>query len=150
MANSANDGALQGASDLIAKLTAMGSMDDNKVMKGAVKAGMKPTLAVAQTRIPVGTRFHKTYKGRKVAPGFGKSQLKIVVTSKRDDGNVAAMLGVSQEAFYETQFLERGTSKMRAHPWLRASFFDTKDQQERAMVVYLQACYDKLAKTGKF
>lgn len=148
MAVSATDGALAGSADLIKKLQVLGALDNNNITRGAVRAGMNATKAIALTRIPVGHRIHKTYKGRTVAPGFGKRSLRVIVTSRTDSGNVAALLGVDPEAYYETQFLERGTSKIRATHWMSSSFYDSKDEQETGMVAYLQKRLTKIALTG--
>lgn len=149
MAANAKDGALAGSADLIAKLQALGALDDGKIARGAVRAGMSETLKVAQTKIPVGTRVHRTYKGRVVAPGFGKSSLRIVTTTKTDDGLPTALLSVRKEAFYETQFLEPGTKKIRGKHWLLISFKIAEDATKRASVAYLQKRLLKLAKDGK-
>lgn len=147
-ANPTQDSALAGAADLIKKLQALGALDDGKIAIGAVRAGMKEALKLAQVKIPVGTRVHRTYKGRLVTPGFGKRSLKIVTTRKTDDGLPAALLGVSKEAYYETQFLERGTSKIKAQPWLRPAFYNSQDAQKAAVVAYLQKRLLKIAATG--
>lgn len=142
------DGGLAGSADLIKKLSVLAALDGRKIVRGAVRAGMNETKKLAQQRIHVGKRMHFTYKGRLVQPGFGKANITIVTTQKHDDGRIAALLGVHREAFYQTQFLERGTSKMRAFPWLRSSFYDSKDEQERAMVAYLNHWLLKVSATG--
>lgn len=149
MGANVKDGALAGSADLIEKLQALGELDDGKIARGTVRAGMNETLKIARTKIPVGHRLHKTYKGRHVAPGFGKSSLRIVTTTKTDDGLVAALLGVRKEAFYETRYLERGTRKIEAKHWLLQSFDQGHDPMERAMVAYLQKRLLKIAKDGK-
>lgn len=142
------DRALAGAADLIAKLQALGALDDGKIARGAVHAGMGAVLKNAQTKIPVGTRLHRTYKGRLVAPGFGRRSLRIVTTTKTDDGLIAALLGVRAEAYYETQFLEKGTKKIRGTHWLQQSFSDSQDAMKTATVAYLQKRLLKIAATG--
>jgi HK97 gp10 family phage protein len=144
----ANDGALIGASDLLKKLDALGALDNGNIIKGTVRAGMQPAKQAAITKIPVGTRLHRTYKGRLVAPGFAKRSIRVVVTSKTDSGNIAALLSVRAEAYYAVQFVERGTSKMKAQPWLRSAFFNTQNDQKAAMVAYLNKRLIKIAMTG--
>jgi hypothetical protein len=145
MAGNAKDGALAGAADCIAKLQTLGALDNGKIALGAVRAGMNATLKIAQTKIPVGHRVHKTYKGRVVAPGFGKSTLRIVATTKTDDGLPAALLSVGKEAYYETQFLEWGTKKIRGTHWLLQSFQQAQDSMKQGTVAYLQNQILKLA-----
>lgn len=148
MANSSTDGALAGSADAIKKLQALGALDDGKIIKGAVRAGISAVKDAATQKIPVGTRLHRTYKGRLVAPGFSKRSIKIVVTTKTDDGNVAALLGVKAEAYYAVQFVERGTSKMKAQPWLRPAFYGSADEQKTRIVAYLQKRLNKIAVTS--
>lgn len=149
MAVDPKDYGLAGSSVLIEKLQALGALDDGKIARGAVRAGMTETLKLAQTRIPVGTRIHRTYKGKVVAPGFGKASLRIVTTTKTDDGLPAALLGVRKEAYYETQFLEWGTKKIRGKHWLLQAFNSSQSAMRGAMVVYLQKRLLKIAKDGK-
>lgn len=149
MAANSKDGALAGSADAIAKLQALGALDDGKIVRGTVRAGMNETLKVARTKIPVGHRLHRTYKGRLVAPGFGKSSLRIVTTTKTDDGLQAALLSVSKEAYYETQFLEWGTKKIRGLHWLLQSFNQTQGQIKGAAVYFLQKRLLKIAKDVK-
>lgn len=142
------DSALAGSAALIQKLQALGALDDGKIARGAVHAGMAEVLKNAQMKIPVGTRLHRTYKGRLVAPGFGRRSLRIVTTTKTDDGLIAALLGVRAEAYYETQFLEWGTKKIRGTHWLMQSFNDSQDAMKGATVTYLQGRLLKIAQSG--
>lgn len=133
----ADEIALQGVANLVLKLRELGAMEDGKIIAGAVRAGMKPALKSAQQKIPVGTVEHRTYKGRLVAPGFSKRSLRIVVVKSKDRQQATALLGPSKEGYYVTQFVERGTFKMKAQPWLRPAFFGTAEQQKLAMAAYL-------------
>lgn len=148
MADNVKDGALAGSADLIEKLQALGALDDGKIALGTVRAGMNETLKIARTRIPVGTRAHRTYKGRTVTPGFGQRSLRVVTTTKSDDGLPQALLGVREEAFYETQFLEWGTRFIRGTHWLLGSFNSAQDAMKSATVAYLQKRLLKIAKDG--
>lgn len=144
------DGALAGAGDAIRKLQALGALDNGKIMLGAVRAGMNEVLKPAQDAAPVGTRSHKTYKGNQVSPGFAKRSLHIVVSTKNKSGRpAAALLSTSKEGYYAVQFIERGTSKIKAQPWLRPAFFNSQEAQKRAVVAYLQKRLAKIAKDGK-
>ena len=60
-------------------------------------------------------------------PGFTKRNINLAVVKNRYSRNkVRVLVGPSKEAFYATQFYERGTSKMPAHPWLGPAFAATK------------------------
>ncbi len=145
------DGALQGVGELIAKLRAMKNMDDGKIIRGVARTGIRPAFTAARQNIKIGTEAFRTYRGRLVAPGFAYRNIRIVTTLSGDKQRADALLGVSKEAYYATQFLERGTSKMRAQPWIRSAFFSTKDAQLNRMKDYLNGWLIKLAasKDGK-
>lgn len=144
------DSALAGAADAIKKLQALGALDNGKIMLGAVRAGMTEVLAPARDAAPVGTRMHRTYKGRLVAPGYAKSTLHVVVTSKTKSGRpAAALLSTSKEGYYAPQFIERGTSRRAATPWLVPAFFSSQDSQKEAVVAYLRKRLEKIARDGK-
>lgn len=153
MASDPRDGALAGAADLIKKLQALGALDNGKISLGAVRAGMNVSLDAARVKIPVGSRAHRTYKGKPVQPGFGRASLRVVTTSKTDSGLPAALLSVRKEAYYETQFLERGAPRhrgpIRAQPWLVPAFYNSRAGMETAIVAYLQKRLAKIAKDGR-
>lgn len=104
------------------------------IMREIVKAGIKPAFNVALATMPVGSVPHKTYKGRMVQPGFAKTTLHVATHQRPDKQAVLASLGVAGEAYYEVQFIELGTSKMAAHPWLRPAMFGTGDAQLQILV----------------
>jgi HK97 gp10 family phage protein len=91
-------------------------------MKTEVRAVMLEVKATAAGLIPEGIDPHVTYKGRVVAPGFAKRSLRVVSRLDKKRGAAYAILGVRAEAFYAIQFVELGTSKMAAQPWLRPAF----------------------------
>lgn len=141
----ANDQALQGAAELTRKLAELGALD-KKAMRSVVRAGMQPALVKARQTAPVGTRIHKSYKGNILQPGYLKKHLKIATTI--DQGRATALLGPNKEAFYGTTFVEIGTSKMAAFPWLRPAFYQTQDAQKAAMVSKLNDLFQKVADGG--
>jgi HK97 gp10 family phage protein len=102
-----------------------------KVLKSVVAAAMKDTKKTAESLIPVGIDPHKTYKGRLVAPGFAKRSIRVVSRLDKKRGSAYAVLGVLAEAFYAVSFVELGTSKMVAQPWLRPAFAASKDPNIR-------------------
>lgn len=120
---------LEGFAELSAQLKRLKEDVRAKVLRNSVAAAIRPALNQAKATIPVGTEAHKTYKGRLVGPGFASRNLKIVSFASRDDGSATAVLGVRREAFYAVQFVELGTAKMPARPWLVPAYEATKDQQ---------------------
>jgi len=138
---------LEGVGQLTKQLEALGKLEDGKAVRAAVKAGMTPAYKAAQQNIPVGTVAHRTFKGRLVAPGFAKRSLRLVTTLSPDKQKATAIIGVRGEAFYAIQFVEMGTSKMAAQPWLRPAFFNTREEQESAVAESLKRTIEKLART---
>ena len=62
--------------------------------------------------------------------------------------NVAAgLLSVRKAAYYAVQFLEFGTRKMPAQPWLRRSLIEARDRAEAALRHSLEVSVDKAART---
>lgn len=119
---------VEGLRELDAKLKALADPKINsQVLRAGAVAGMRKVLARAKATVPVGTVAHKTYKGRIVAPGFASRSLRVKGTVSRDKTRAYALLGVRPEAFYAVQFIELGTAKMPARPWLRPAFEASQD-----------------------
>lgn len=123
-------GYLTGLADADKKLRQLGAVASVPIMKKAVRAGIRPALQRARQTAPKGSVAHRTYKGRLVAPGFGSRSIRTITTVSQDKRTFSAALGVRQEAFYMVNFIEIGTAKMPAQPWLRPAMAATKDQQE--------------------
>lgn len=96
-------------------------------MKAAAEAA-EPIAQRARALIPVGVDAHRTYKGREVQPGFARANIRVKVTLNKDKTAASAAVGVQPEAFYAVQFVELGTSKMPAQPWLRPAYAATRQQ----------------------
>lgn len=139
------DLALRGAAELTRKLAELGALD-KKAIRSVVRAGITPALVKARATAPVGTRFHKSYKGNVLYPGYLHKHLRVATTVQK--GIATALLGPTKEAFYGTAFVEIGTSKMAAQPWLRPAFRSTLDAQKSAMVDKLNSLFAKVAAGG--
>lgn len=132
--------------EIDAKLTAMQASTRGAVLRKAASKGIKPAAAQAKATIPVGTVPHRTYKGRLVTPGFARKNVKTKTFISQDKQAAAALLGVDSEAFYAVQFLELGTSKMPAQPWLGPAFESTATEQIAAVTAELKAGIEKAAR----
>lgn len=117
----------QGFRELDAQLKsladAVGPRRADRVLRAALRFGMKGGLKLAQAKAPVRreAEMRKTYKGRLVAPGFLSRNIQVAVT-KVKNGKARALMGPTNEAYYGTSFVERGTSRMSAQPWLEPAF----------------------------
>lgn len=128
---------LEGARELERKLRALGDAARGKVLRSGVRAAIKPAEKAARIRIPASGDAHRTYKGRLVAPGFARRSIRVVTKLSKDGEKASAALGVRKEAFYAVQFVERGTSRQGANPWLRESFASTQASQQSALLEQL-------------
>lgn len=120
---------VEGLKELSAKLRALGETVAARNLRGAARDAMQPVERAAVATVPVGDRIHQTYKGRTVTPGFLQRSIRRKAFAKRGAKNeVRAVVGVAREAFYGLAFVERGTSKMPAQPWLVPSFESAQGQ----------------------
>ena len=135
----ASSSALEGVGDLTRKLIALGKLDDGKVLKSAVRAGINVAYQEMLKRIPVGTQPHRLGKSgaagiaQLVAPGYAKSQLKSITTINAEKNIASGITSVKKKAFYAIQFVDRGTRYQRPQKWFVPSFTDKRLQEEDAI-----------------
>lgn len=130
------DDQVKGVDELIKKLYEFGADVGSKSTIGAVRAAGKEVLKIAKTKIPVGKKPHRTYLGDVVAPGYSSRHL-LVRTRKLKNGNYAAYIGPTSKAFYATAFVERGTMRVPARPWLVPSLEQAQPETIRIMREFL-------------
>lgn len=138
---------LQGVAEASRKLRAAGAAFTVPILRSAVRAGIQPAKKLAQATAPTGSVAHRTYKGRLVAPGFGKRSIRVVTKVNADKTGVSAALGVRREAFYMVNFVEIGTAKMPARPWLRPAMQMTQSEQEAAFAKKLLERLNQVVKS---
>lgn len=137
---------LEGVADVLRQLGELAALDDGKAIRAAVSAAGKLVVVRAQANIPQGSVMHKTYKGRIVAPGFASRNVTQQVIVSKDKQMAAALIGVRGEAFYAALFVERGTSKMAAQPWLVPAFEATQSEQQKGIAASLVKTLKRIAK----
>jgi HK97 gp10 family phage protein len=118
---------------------------------GALENGAKPVVEAAEASAPErqnddGGALRKTYKGRLVAPGFGKRSVHASVILSRDKQSAAALIGPSKEAHYLTSFVEVGTSHRAPHPWLAPALASNKSQAIAAIADSMRRSLVRIAK----
>lgn len=138
--------ALEGVAELTAKLTDLGAKVAAKELRGSVKVALEVALHAARSNIPIGTQAHMTYRGRLVTAGFAAQSLHIETRLDKRSGGAVAMLGVSAEAFYALQFIELGTSKFAASPWLRPAFAASEDAMLQDLASEMRKRVERIAK----
>lgn len=140
---------LEGVADLLKVLQQFGVQTTGKELRGTARAAMKIVHQKALATIPVGTVPHTTYKGRRVFGGFARRNLRLVGYVDKKNGNAGAIVGPIREAFYATQFVELGTSKMAARPWLRPAFASSQNDVLKAIADQLRKRVTRLSSRGR-
>ena len=137
---------LEGVAELTKQLNALKSLDDGKAMRMAVRAGMKPAFEQAKATIPVGSMPHRlsaTYGRLLVNAGYARNALRMITTINGAKNIASAIIGVRKPAFYASLFVEVGTRKMRAQPWLRRSLIDRRENCEEAFRAAMHRALDR-------
>lgn len=69
-------------------------------LRAALNYAIDPAFKMARQLAPKGSRMHKTYKGRMVAPGFLSRSITKSTRARRDQKGAAAVMKLKGEAFY--------------------------------------------------
>lgn len=136
---------LEGVADLTAKLNELGAKFAARQLKGVVEQALSIALHKARATIPIGIEAHKTYRGRIVSPGYALSTLHIETKLDKKRGAIVGLLGVGREAFYAVQFVELGTARVPARPWLRPAFENSDSQMLEEIASELRERVGKIA-----
>ena len=129
-------GEVEGMAELSRKLAKLGVEMGVKTLRSAAMATTTPVFKEMKAAIPVGKKAHKTHKGRLVAPGFAKRNVKR--RSRVNKGVVSVVIGVASEAFYAVQFVDPGTKKMTARRWFKIRFIKAVPAMERRFTSLLR------------
>lgn len=140
---------MEGVAELTRKLNELGVQTAGKELRGTARAAMKIVHQKALATIPVGSVPHKTYKGRRVFGGFAKRSLRLLSFINKKTGSAEAIVGPSSEAFYATSFVELGTSKMAARPWLRPAFESSENEIVKEIADQLRKRLARIARRQK-
>lgn len=127
-----------GLRELASKLAELGPKHQISAFRKAGKMAAEPVLNVARSRIPVSDmkkyeNGRKNYKGITIYPGHAKRSIAAKVWVQRTGHVMATLIGIRKSAFYAINFVELGTSKQAAQPWLRPAF-DASHKQMIAIV----------------
>ena len=123
---------LQGFKALDKKLRDLGPAVGGKILRQSVSAAMLPVLKGARQSAPKGSRLHRTYKGRLVAPGFLSRNIRRTSRLSRDGRLASADVRARGEAFYGG-LLEKGTKHIDGKPWLGPAFEHNLSTVENAL-----------------
>lgn len=137
---------LDGFKDLKKKLEQLEDVPFTKFFRSGMTGGGNVVKKEAVRRIPRGRLPHKTYKGRIVGAGFASRNVIVRTKIYKRKGIAVTQIGVKREAFYATQFIELGTRKMRARPWLVPAFESAQGQAFSRIYTQMEKRLKKIAK----
>lgn len=147
-----------GYRELSRQLKRMADAPRGKALRSAAMTAMLPALRAAQAAAPQGNPPYqyrggsfdpypiRTYKGNLRLPGFTSRSVARKSKLSRDKNHVRVLLGVKPEAFYATQFIELGTSRIPKRPWLEPSFRQSIGAVDSRFRFALKRLIDKAAK----
>ncbi|MDR3386814.1 MAG: HK97 gp10 family phage protein [Rudaea sp.] len=103
-------------------LRALDNVTSESVLRQAAVAGARVYFDEMKVRVPVGIRTYER-KGTEIYPGFLRDNILIAYDKEQSvEGRIASYIVTwSKQAFYG-RFVEAGTSKMAANPFLRPSY----------------------------
>ena len=150
---------ITGLSELDKRLREMPDKLARNVMRGAVRAGAAVIQKEAKARVPVAKKAHllKSYKsklwkhyraakyGTWIQPGNIKRNIKVSPAKKAPRGTIEYHVYISDKNknTYYWKFLEFGTSKMAAKPFMRPAFEAQKEAATVAIREYMAKRIDK-------
>lgn len=110
---------VEGVEKLINQLNSVHGSMAAKVLRQSLGIAATPIVNKAKELIPKGddNELHRTYKGNLVFGGFASRSIR-KSTRVRKDGVIDVTITTRREAFYAVQFVELGTRKQDAQPWL--------------------------------
>ena len=142
---------VEGFEELRRNLEALQTQAARNALQLATRKAAQVVRDEAQMRAPErqDNRIKQTYKGNPQGPGYLKRHINVAVKYYRNTGIVRAVIGPSAEAFYGTQFIEVGTSRIPRKPWLVPAYTAKIGQVEATFVHELRAAIERAVKRGK-
>lgn len=138
---------IDGVEKLAAQLKELGAQAGGKTLRAAALSASLPALKAIQAAAPVGDVAHRTYKGRLVAPGFLRRNIRRKALLHTDRSKAIVLIGPAQEAFY-AEFLEKGTLKMSAQPFMEQGFDASKQDVVDRLMTALRRGIDRVRAKG--
>jgi len=94
----------------------------DRVLQSALTSAALPIVTEARTKVPLAHAAYRLYGGGKADPGWLRDR--IVRKKVKGGGNSAEVIVTIKDRrqSYFWKFIEFGTSKMAAHPFMRPAF----------------------------
>lgn len=117
------------------KLARLSQLAQKRVMEDALRAGGEVIAEEARRLVPVRT-------------GHLRDTIEVVTDSTKGGGVKAArvLVGPDQNAGFYGDFVEFGTRRMAARPFMRPAFDTMADAAQDAVAAHLATEFDRLAK----
>ncbi|WP_213305949.1 HK97-gp10 family putative phage morphogenesis protein [Paraburkholderia sacchari] len=128
-------------------LKRLDSVASEQTLRRATVAGARVLHAEVKLRAPVGTAYER--KGTKHEPGTLRNSI-LIAYAKEDSvaGQIATYLVKwSNEAFYG-YFVEYGTARMAAEPFLRPAYHAKRNEAVAAMRQVVEQAFEEAARGG--
>lgn len=128
---------IKGLKEIIDKLNALPPRLENKVVRASLRKGINQIRDLARSKAPVDT---------------GNLKKSIVTLGHRENGKIALKLTVRQrkskkaKSPYYAKFLEFGTSKMSAKPFLRPALDESEDKVLDMVIDDIKKGIDEVSK----
>ncbi|SDR47073.1 HK97-gp10 family putative phage morphogenesis protein [Paraburkholderia tuberum] len=129
---------------LTAAISRLEEVQSESVLRQAAVAGARVLLAEIRARAPVGDSTYE--RGNKQhPPGFLRDSLLIAYDKELSvPGSLAMYLVTWSKDAYYGRFLEYGTSKMGAQPFLRPGYLAVRDAAGEAVIQTINAKIEEL------
>ena len=113
---------VQGLKELEQELLALPDKIGGRGLQSALTSAALPIVAEAKAKVPLAHAAYRLYGGGVANPGWLMDR--IVRKKVREGGNSAEVIitVTDRRQSYFWKFIEFGTSKMAAHPFLRPAF----------------------------
>lgn len=120
---------VRGVDELLRKLEKVQSELQPRILAQSMRASLVPMLKAARANAPEGDKAHRTSKGRLVAPGFLKRNIRLRRLRFMDKTRIGYSIKARGEAFYggfqETGYTHKGgkakagkQTKIQGKSWL--------------------------------
>jgi len=154
------DSELAGVKELNVKLSKLERSVGIKTLRSAVFKATTPVVRQMKSKIPVGSRAHRTYRKRLVTPGYAQRSIKRLTGKKYiNQGKLSIAIGVKAEAFYAINFIDQGPHKVtkrgrrpvksyavKQHPWFESTFIANRNRMIQLFASNLRIAIAKAVK----
>lgn len=113
---------IEGLAELQAELLQLPDKVGNRVLQSALTSAALPIMKNAQDRVPIAHQAYKLHWGGIANPGWLRQHIiRKKVRSSKNSAEVIITIKDQRDAYF-WRFIEFGTSKMTAQPFMRPAF----------------------------